>query len=684
MAAQYGVTSFLAPIFDFSPSPTNVAALPVTRDAERPGMKPPTAGMIGYNPGLTGGGIPPYSSIPPQYHSGDMMMAPSPYGGDMYYMPPYQMHKDQGMTHGRHHSTDMTGLAPPATINGMGLPPSHADVYIDQYGQPHPTYHYAHTNGDDLPPPAKRQRSDDGDLGDFLPEVDEATQQSTHDEEMIEEEESDDDDGGDPSAVSLPFRLSVKPLRPKVGTITARTRSKLINAFSSDEPIDLKTSLGLTDDEASSDIDIDMVIDDQGHTALHWATALAKTSIISQLIDLGSDIHRGNYAGETPLIRAVLTTNNSEVGTFPALLSSLADSIKTIDHAHRSVIHHIALVAGVKGRAASARGYMAAILEYVAKEGGELGLPLKTLVNVQDVHGDTALNIAARVGSRALIQLLLDAGADKARANKLGLKPEDFGVEVEALKVSPGETIVASLKSEVPKPERRSRDVQKSEFLKAASGWIVLIVDISAIFETINETFAAEMTHKQTKLNATENSVRYATKALSEKRQQVARAQANATELEQVKQRIENVRRAIATLESQNWTGRSLLTNESNGTSSIPSAFRPVDGVQPHKGVGEDAALPDRGAPGSLKRLRRIAQWEDRMSEVLQDRLEALEGEGVDKAVKYRRLVSLCTKVPVEKVDGLLDVLTLAIESDGSSLDQGRLSGLLTRIKDGK
>jgi regulatory protein SWI6 len=78
------------------------------------------------------------------------------------------------------------------------------------------------------------------------------------------------------------------------------------------------------------------------------------------------------------------------------------------------------------------------------------------------VHGDTALNVAARVGNKGLITLLLDAGADKAKANKLGLRPVDFGVEQEALSVAPAENVVSGLKTEM-RPERKSRDVQKSE-----------------------------------------------------------------------------------------------------------------------------------------------------------------------------------------------------------------------------
>jgi regulatory protein SWI6 len=175
-----------------------------------------------------------------------------------------------------------------------------------------------------------------------------------------------------------------------------------------------------------SDMDCDTPIDDNDHTALHWAAALARISIVRALVNFGADMYRGNNAGETPLIRAVLVTNNSDQDAFERLLQVLGPSLRTVDETGRSVLHHAALVAGVKGRASSARYYMESILEYVAKhEGGNYG----TLVDAVDCHGDTALNIAARVGNRGLVRMLLDVGADKVKPNKLGLRPGDFGVE---------------------------------------------------------------------------------------------------------------------------------------------------------------------------------------------------------------------------------------------------------------
>jgi regulatory protein SWI6 len=174
------------------------------------------------------------------------------------------------------------------------------------------------------------------------------------------------------------------------------------------------------------DLDPDTPIDDHFHTALHWASALARLGLVRSLISLGADVQRGNKSGETPLIRAVLVTNCHEQGCFSELLEMLSSSLRTADDLGRTVLHHVVFVAAVKGRAASARYYLECVLEYIAsKENGDF----KELVDAQDVNGDTALNIAARVGNRGLVRMLIDVGADKMKPNKLGLRPGDFGLE---------------------------------------------------------------------------------------------------------------------------------------------------------------------------------------------------------------------------------------------------------------
>lgn len=613
------------------------------------------------------------SSQPPQQH---MHQGPPPmHGQNQHHMPPHmqqQMHQGMypsGPQHLAPSPIDMgqgmqtpTGLAPPATINGhnghhghmQGLPPPN-DVYVDAYGQPHGmTGASAPAPYSAEEPPPKRQRVDNG----------EAPKEGALESIQETGDEDDDDEVRDRPPLPASFRLSNKPFKPRLSSQSHRRRQQLLALFQTDT-VDVRAAFDLGPSDRP-DWDVDMVIDEQGHTALHWACALAKMEIIAQLIELGADIHRGNYSGETPLIRSVLTTNHAETGTFSQLLEQhLGPSVRTLDHSYSSVIHHIAQSAGLKGRAACARGYMAAVLEWIAKEATKEklaatptasapspapqsteGISLKRIVDLQDIRGDTALNVAARVGSKPLVNLLLDAGADKARANRLGLRPCDFGVEVDALAVSTKDGTIAALKSEIKRPEKRSADVLKSKHKLASP----LTQDISTLFEDINRTFDAEMEKHVEALGAVEKNVRVATRSLAERRQQVEAARQRISNLEQHAERADNARRALDAQELE-WSGRTPLRTET----ALPPAFGMVPPSAPSDSADatdvQEASLPAQGDTDALLELRRLSAWEDRVVQLLEERAAELEGGGADRAVKYRKVIALCAKVSVDKVD---------------------------------
>jgi len=91
----------------------------------------------------------------------------------------------------------------------------------------------------------------------------------------------------------------------------------------------------------------------------------------------------------------------------------------------------------MKGRAAAARYYLEAVLEWIARNEGlgggttGAGKGFRTIVDIVDCNGDTALNIAARVGNRSLVGLFLSVQADKTIPNKMGLRAGDYGCEEE-------------------------------------------------------------------------------------------------------------------------------------------------------------------------------------------------------------------------------------------------------------
>ena len=200
----------------------------------------------------------------------------------------------------------------------------------------------------------------------------------------------------------------------------------------------------------SSAENLDIPIDPHANTALHWAGTLARTSLIRALIARGANIFRLNAGGETALVRAATTTNNHDNTSFPELLELLGPSIEVRDHKGRTILHHIATTAGVKGRSAACRYYLASLLAFVVNQGstsnsqqnsfgnGTEPLPLtrsiglarfmSDMVNAVDLSGDTALNLAARIGNRSIVEQLLEVGANPAIPNRSGLRPIDFGV----------------------------------------------------------------------------------------------------------------------------------------------------------------------------------------------------------------------------------------------------------------
>lgn len=171
-----------------------------------------------------------------------------------------------------------------------------------------------------------------------------------------------------------------------------------------------------------SDLDMNTIIDDEGHTSLHWAAAMARIKIVKLLIQHGADIYRVNYKGQTALMRSVLFTNNFEAKTFDALLSLLRTTIFNIDKKDQTVFHHVATTAAWQGKIYASRYYMEALINKLGSNQSEL----ISILNVQDTHGDTALTIAARSRNKRLVKLLIDAGASTEIANDEGMTSRDY------------------------------------------------------------------------------------------------------------------------------------------------------------------------------------------------------------------------------------------------------------------
>jgi hypothetical protein len=309
------------------------------------------------------------------------------------------------------------------------------------------------------------------------------------------------------------------------------------------------------------------------------------------------------------------------------------------------VLHHVVALAGVRNRAIIASYYLEQIFLWIArKQDGDF----RSVVDLQDEHGDTALNIAARVGNRSLVRSFLDVGANRILPNKLGLRPGDFGVENEELGGGPRvEDLIASLRTGPSAPVQKSQDV---------------IADMTAMIQGLSADFASEIKTKQDSLDVTQAHLRAATRELSEQRKQIQVWQGRCSELDQVTQRVRNVERALADEEMFDWTGRTDLDG-GDALESAGPAFRWRGQNSTMAGLGAlvdvsfnydaEPAIPPGDSVASLIRLRRLKMWHVRMEALIHQRLESLRGASAEREFQCKKIVALCAGAPVDKVEGV-------------------------------
>lgn len=225
--------------------------------------------------------------------------------------------------------------------------------------------------------------------------------------------------------------------------------------------------------------DLDMPIDNSSNTALHWAATLARVSLMRLLVSKGANMFRGNAAGQTPLMSAVSVNNSLDHSCFPETLEILAPLIELRDAQGRTILHHIAVTCAIKGRAASSKYYLEALLEYLVRSNignsqsnsfdGNSNYPkpiglmrfMQEMVNARDKAGNTALNLAARIGNRNIISQLMEVQADPTIPNHKGTRPVDFGVGNDVDAEAPAAVNSPSkVKAPLSKVEETSREIQ--------------------------------------------------------------------------------------------------------------------------------------------------------------------------------------------------------------------------------
>lgn len=168
----------------------------------------------------------------------------------------------------------------------------------------------------------------------------------------------------------------------------------------------------------------DWPIDQDEHTAMHWAAAMGDVKVMRELKSFGANLEARNVRDETPLMRSVLFTNCLDKQTMPAVVRELIDTIDAVDLHKSTALHHAAMVTVSKHKHQCARYYLDIILNKMQ----EVFPPQQTqhIVDAQDARGDTATHIAARNKARKCVRALIGRGAATDIQNHEGITAEEL------------------------------------------------------------------------------------------------------------------------------------------------------------------------------------------------------------------------------------------------------------------
>jgi transcription factor MBP1 len=436
-----------------------------------------------------------------------------------------------------------------------------------------------------------------------------------------------------------------------------------------------------------ADFDINAPIDDEGHSALHWAAAMGRLSVVRILCDRHADLFQANHEDQIPLVRSIMFTNNYDSQCFGNLIGYLRPSITHRNKSGRTVFHQIAIMTSHRSKWPASRYYLDALITELCGQRTQEQLQLlKQILDCQDVNGDTAVTICARNQARRFCRLLQRANADIRIPNAHGRTAEEFIREYELQRdqkrlLRNGAPHTGSHISSSPVAQHNSYPAYQppsstaAAFASAARGnprsfqaYISesairatqkIIPQMTEHLETLASSFDAELVDKEADLNQAKS-------LLASMEGEIETSRAALTEMISVFNAFDPVSATTTPGDDVVAKCQSVLDKVRG---NVDLATRDLKMVV-ERGQARDLALLVRDEENALPTVDET-QTADQMTlaneltdlqterRALVDRIvEIYANSGCgEKMAGYRRLIAVCIQERTEKVDGLLEQL---------------------------
>ncbi|EEB05960.1 MBF transcription factor complex subunit Res2 [Schizosaccharomyces japonicus yFS275] len=400
-----------------------------------------------------------------------------------------------------------------------------------------------------------------------------------------------------------------------------------------------------------SDFQVNSVIDDDGHTSLHWACSMGHVEMIKLLLRANADIGVCNRLNQTPLMRSVIFTNNYDCKAFNQVLDMLQSTLYTVDVYGQSVLHHIALATATPSKLRAAQYYLDCVLEKLTSMQSVNNV--LRLINLQDTNGDTAILICARNGAVSCVNALLSYNANPNLLNRQQHSAAEFIAELE--KKTDNNVAPPCSSSPPSRPFTFSAPSINNTF-GTSQAFGKAIPSISAKFAQLAETYNAQLLEKD------EDLVR-ATKLKQETQRELEQTQ---RELESLRKNVPNfgvlIEREIDDVKNRCAKEKQNLVMLLESRQAV--LLKETLDVQPRLQSANGNTEQD---PQHVEVLReRLRMLQRNRSNLTLSMIKLYEGLGIDDTVNsYRRLIATSCGMNVEELDlTILDAVEEALTQE--------------------
>lgn len=219
---------------------------------------------------------------------------------------------------------------------------------------------------------------------------------------------------------------------------------------------------------------------------------------------------------------------------------------------------------------------------------------------------------------------------------------------------------------------------------------------MSGIFAQAESDFQAEMKEKEEILNKTNAALKESGNSLVEEKKKLDELKARAREREELVQTIKNLKRFNQELREQlsstSQVQENVQVGEADKGLDLDGKIGNIDNLFPG-GVNSLSSSMTQEQITLLTSLERAEVLTGRVqayqthNALLENEARGLKGRSSELEERYRKIISLCTGTPEDRLDDLLDGLVQAVISEqkdmASSIDLTRVRDFLRMVQHG-